>query len=52
MPIARGRHRGHPEVEIGLADDAEQTQVLDALDVPHHVDDLVALASSSFKSSP
>ena len=42
QPIPGGLVPVHGEVEIGLADDAEQTQVFDALDVAHDVDDLVA----------
>ena len=41
--IARGGLAIHREVQVGLAEDAKQPQILDARDGAHDVDDLVAL---------
>ena len=41
--VTRGLLAVHYQVQIGLADHAKQPQVLNPLNVPHHVDDLVAL---------
>ena len=43
MLVASGLCAIHGEVEIGLPDDAEEAEVLDAWDFAHDADDLVAL---------
>ena len=47
--------RGFPvddEIQVGLAHDAEKAEVLDPFDMPHDLDDLLPLSSSTFRSSP
>src|ERR1039458_10037655 len=48
-PIARCPVAIDDQVEIGLADDAEESQILDAANAPHHVDDFVALLLERFQ---
>ena len=43
--VARGLLAVHREVQVGLAEDAKDSEVLDSFDLAHDVDDLSALSS-------